>query len=125
MFQGATPASSTRWAMRWTITRVLPEPGPATISSGPRVVVTASRWAGLRPSSARTAVLPGEHNWPRGRGPWRAGPAHDRPTLYHPPADPNATTALRARDPTSPAPLPKGKGSFARGRSTVPNGDGA
>ena len=28
-------ASATRWAMRWVSVRVLPEPGPATISSGP------------------------------------------------------------------------------------------
>src|SRR5690606_9630795 len=37
-----------RWAMRWTITRVFPEPAPARTSSGPSVRRTASLWAGLR-----------------------------------------------------------------------------
>src|SRR5690606_34493841 len=36
--------------MRWAMTRVLPEPGPARISSGPSACVTAASWAGLRPS---------------------------------------------------------------------------
>ena len=36
--------------MRWVSTRVLPEPAPATISSGPSVWVTASRWTGFSPS---------------------------------------------------------------------------
>ena len=34
--------------MRTVITRVLPVPAPASTSSGPSVVVTASRWAGFR-----------------------------------------------------------------------------
>src|SRR3954452_17137141 len=37
--------------MRWVRTRVLPEPAPARISSGPSPCVTASRWGALRPSS--------------------------------------------------------------------------
>src|SRR5512146_2932962 len=37
--------------MRWVITRVLPEPGPASTSSGPSVVITASRWRGFSPRS--------------------------------------------------------------------------
>ena len=32
---GETPWSLMRWAMRWVSTRVLPDPAPATISSGP------------------------------------------------------------------------------------------
>ena len=36
--------------MRCAMTRVLPEPGPARISSGPSIVVTASRCGGLRSS---------------------------------------------------------------------------
>ena len=35
--------------MRWVMTRVLPVPAPARTSSGPSVVVTASRCGGLRP----------------------------------------------------------------------------
>src|SRR5437870_8360271 len=34
--------------MRCAMTRVLPEPGPARISSGPCVCSTASRWRPLR-----------------------------------------------------------------------------
>src|SRR4030042_806909 len=40
--------------MRWVITRVLPRPGPATMSNGPSMVSTASLWAGF--SSARTSI---------------------------------------------------------------------
>ena len=36
--------------MRCVSTRVLPEPAPATTSSGPSVWMTASYWAGFRPS---------------------------------------------------------------------------
>jgi hypothetical protein len=36
-----------RWAMRWVSTRVLPEPAPATTSSGPSSWTTASSWTGL------------------------------------------------------------------------------
>ncbi len=46
---GETP-SSIRWAMRCVSTRVLPEPAPATTSSGPSVWITASPWAGFSPS---------------------------------------------------------------------------
>src|SRR4051795_3205806 len=45
---GFTPAAASRCATRKVRTRVLPEPAPATTSSGPSVVSTASRWAGLR-----------------------------------------------------------------------------
>src|SRR5688572_24852513 len=44
---GGTPRDK-RYAMRAVITRVLPVPAPASTSSGPSVVVTASRWAGFR-----------------------------------------------------------------------------
>jgi len=36
-----------RWAMRYVMTRVLPLPAPARISTGPSVVSTASRCWGL------------------------------------------------------------------------------
>ncbi len=42
MRMGLTPCSPTRWAMRWVRTLVLPEPAPATTSSGPSVWTTAS-----------------------------------------------------------------------------------
>ena len=41
--------------MRLVSTRVLPEPAPATMSSGEPAWVTAARWAGFSPSS-RAAV---------------------------------------------------------------------
>ena len=53
---GLTPCSRMRWAMRWVRTRVLPEPAPATMSSGPPVWVTASRWTGLSPSSRASSA---------------------------------------------------------------------
>ena len=39
---GSTPCSPIRWAMRCVSTRVLPEPAPATTSSGPDAWTTAS-----------------------------------------------------------------------------------
>ena len=48
--KGETPSLRMRWAMRWVSTRVLPDPAPATTSSGPSTWVTASSWTGLRPS---------------------------------------------------------------------------
>src|SRR5919204_4381098 len=59
---GLTPTAWIRCATRYVRTRVLPEPAPATTSSGPSVVRTASRWAGF--SSSRycsglaTAIAP-------------------------------------------------------------------
>src|SRR5680860_1813162 len=38
--------------MRWVSTRVLPEPAPATISSGPPACTTAARWASFRSSTS-------------------------------------------------------------------------
>ena len=49
---GCTPRSASSQAMRWVSTRVLPEPAPATISSGEPAWTTASRWRGLSPSSS-------------------------------------------------------------------------
>ena len=40
---GATSWFSMRFAMRYVSTRVLPEPAPASTSSGPSMVTTASR----------------------------------------------------------------------------------
>jgi len=37
------------------MTRVLPDPGPARMRSGPSTVETASRWCGLRPARKRSA----------------------------------------------------------------------
>src|SRR4051794_1436730 len=42
--------------MRWVSTRVLPEPAPARISSGPSPCTTASRWGGLRPASSSSIL---------------------------------------------------------------------
>ena len=46
--QGRTPLTPTRYATRCASTRVLPEPAPARMSSGPSVVVTARACSGLR-----------------------------------------------------------------------------
>ena len=50
----ARPLASSQ-AIRWVSTRVLPEPAPASTSSGPSPWVTASRCAGFRPSSRWSA----------------------------------------------------------------------
>src|SRR5215207_6373105 len=55
---GAACPVPTRWAIRWVRTRVLPEPAPARISSGPSPCSTAWRWGSLRPSS-RASVATG------------------------------------------------------------------
>src|SRR3954454_906011 len=46
---GDTP-SAMRWAMRCVSTRVLPDPAPATTSSGPEGWTTASAWSGFSPA---------------------------------------------------------------------------
>src|SRR6185437_1354758 len=51
IFHGKTPFSLTSQAIRWVITLVFPLPGPAKTSSGPSVVVTASRWGWFSPES--------------------------------------------------------------------------
>ena len=61
---GETPRSRMRWAMRWVSTRVLPEPAPATISSGPSVWVTASYWTGLRPSRRSSSPISAPYRRP-------------------------------------------------------------
>ena len=51
MFSGATPFSRIRCAIRTVSVRVLPVPGPATITSGASVQRTAARCSSLRPAS--------------------------------------------------------------------------
>ena len=69
--------------MRWVSTRVLPEPAPARISSGPSPCVTASRWGSFRPSrSWSIAMCPGPSR-PRYRRSRRAR----RASYYNPRGD--------------------------------------
>src|SRR4029077_7717333 len=49
---------SMRYAARYVITRVLPVPAPASTSSGPSVVSTASRWRSF--NGSRSDVASGE-----------------------------------------------------------------
>ena len=82
----------TRCAMRWVMTRVLPEPAPARISTGPSVCSTAARCSGFSPSSpsmmraaccgrgAGTLLIRPSRSWPgcaagrrRSRGGRRCG----------------------------------------------------
>ena len=57
---GAAPAPVTRCAIRWVSVRVLPDPGPATISNGPRTIEAAARCSASRAArmSAVTTGLP-------------------------------------------------------------------
>ena len=50
MAPGWTPCSRIRYAIRCVSARVLPDPAPATMSTGPSVWRTASAWMSLRPS---------------------------------------------------------------------------
>src|SRR3954468_18643884 len=50
MENGEAPSSPISHATRCVSTRVLPEPAPATTSSGPPGWVTASRWTGFSPA---------------------------------------------------------------------------
>ncbi|CAM5726580.1 hypothetical protein SMICM304S_10105 [Streptomyces microflavus] len=60
---GCTPRSASRWAMRWVSTRVLPEPAPATMSSGDPACTTAARCSVFSPSSSAAASMTGR-GWP-------------------------------------------------------------
>jgi hypothetical protein len=52
MAPGGTSRSLIRNAIRWVRALVLPEPAPATISTGPSVWRTASRWMGFSSASS-------------------------------------------------------------------------
>src|SRR5882672_3983541 len=54
MARAGTPRSS-RCTVRWAMTRVLPEPAPASTRTGPSVWSTASRWRGLRSERSTAA----------------------------------------------------------------------
>ena len=84
---GTAPVSMA-YAARRLMTRVLPEPAPATIASRPAVAVTASRCDGLRSSSRRSAEMAAvngsdleEGQPPTTRGSDRSLPAGHSPGL--------------------------------------------
>ena len=52
---GETRCAAMRYAIRLVSTRVLPDPAPATTSSGPSGALAASRWTGLRPSRSASS----------------------------------------------------------------------
>src|SRR6478672_2893398 len=70
---GFAPAAASRCAMRRVSTRVFPEPAPAITSTGPSVVRTASRWAGLRSCRCVSGVVAAIVRGYLGCGPMRAG----------------------------------------------------
>ena len=115
---GPTPWSWIRWAMRWVSTRVLPDPAPATTSSGPSAWATASCWTGLRPSRrespgssmgrpgywhGRTALA--------GRRPLRSGRGRSEGRRRGAPRQPQPPHARRLRRPRvrHPEPGPVGR----------------
>ena len=57
---GWAPRAASRYAIRCASTRVLPDPAPATISSGEPWCTTAARCGGLSPSSSRSAAVGSE-----------------------------------------------------------------
>ena len=68
-------ARETMCAMRWAMTRVLPEPAPARISTAPSVCSTASRCSGF--SAERRSVKFGIRNAECGVKPERIGSRDD------------------------------------------------
>jgi hypothetical protein len=54
---GFTPWLPIKFATRYVSTRVLPEPAPATTSSGPSTCDAATRCASLRSARSCSAVL--------------------------------------------------------------------
>ena len=56
IFHGATPSCWISQAMRWVMTRVFPEPAPASTRSGPAVVVTARRCASFSGARMRSST---------------------------------------------------------------------
>src|SRR4051794_14684871 len=100
---GHASRDSSRLAMRWVSTRVLPEPAPATISrAGPRYS-TASRCCGLSPSSsgeeASAGVLMRQSSLGEGSDSGAGDPAARRYRCSmrerRGPAEPNASLPLR------------------------------
>ena len=69
---GCTSRAASRYAIRWVSTRVLPEPAPATISSGLPLWTTAVRCASFRPSTSASRSVAGGLPPP---GPGRALPS--------------------------------------------------
>ena len=52
---GSVNPELTMWAIRWAMTRVLPDPAPARMRTGPEVWRTASRCSGFRLETRSTA----------------------------------------------------------------------
>ena len=57
---GLTPWARMRWAMRWVSTRVLPDPAPATTSSGPSWCSDGLALVGVQPGEDRVVDGCGE-----------------------------------------------------------------
>src|SRR6478735_1477890 len=101
---GWAPRSPSSHAMRWVSTRVLPEPAPATMSSGLPSWTTASRCCGLRPSRRRLSEgsgtgrvyerAPTAPNRRRGNGSGTGGAGR----LGRPPRSPSGGTVLDDAD---------------------------
>src|SRR6185436_499600 len=67
---GSTPRSETSQKMRQVMTRVLPEPAPASTSCGPSPWVTASIWSGLSWFARSKAVPFTQGSYRRPLTPW-------------------------------------------------------
>ena len=101
---GCALRSEISQAIRRVSTRVLPEPAPATTSSGAPSWTTAARWGSLSPSRSCSRVGP----WRVGSGPSVAGvagmPGRGIEMLMLP-------TSLRAGTPGAPIATDPGSGS--------------
>ena len=91
-WSGGTTPVAMAYAARRLMTRVLPVPAPARMTSGPLVAWTASRWASFRSSSSRAGSGEGT------RPVWTARRTRDPPPAHQPrrPRSPGDHVALTA-----------------------------
>ena len=128
---GRTPLTPIRYAMRCASTRVLPDPAPARMSSGPSVVVTARACSGFRRLTMRSASAAGPSRSPGGATAGRAGPS--RPTLATAEnqaassASSPARIGRRCRGTLAPPAWTsaRGSGSSSAAASSTPSGSGS
>ncbi len=83
--------AASRYAMRRVSTRVLPDPAPATMSSGPPSCTTAARWASLSPVRISSGSVMRRRGWASSRSSGSSGDARraraapGRPASSEPP----------------------------------------
>ena len=95
--------------MRWVMTRVLPLPAPARISTGPSTASTASRWLGLSPArTCETSFTAASSATTRPSRTWRGCAAGRRRARRARPRGRRAAAAAARSGTATTAPAPRG-----------------